>query len=248
LNDSLPSYQKITAPCDTCASIIDLLASNPVQMIITPEVKVDGRGEIEPGKAIQGSFRVTIPFVLQLEPMAFVGGVATEIEEFDHETRYKIRNSLIQTDLVSTITNAMPFGAEVSVLMSNDTLFPVDTSRALLDMYRDSLAAKGVLNPTDSLYILRNCTALSPDSGRIYIFNVMTDYKECMDGLPYIVKFDGSGTDTVISYVDTLFKFIMPDPEQYYGENDTTGYPEGMVAVPGTGVYASTIDTSQIFL
>ncbi len=248
LDDSLPSYQKITAPCDTCASIIDLLASNPVQLIISPEVKVDGRGEIAPGKAIQGGFRVTIPFVLQLEPMAFVGGVATEIEEFDHETRYKIRNSLIQTDLVSTITNAMPFGAEVSVLMSNDTLFPVDTSRALLDMYRDSLATKGVLNPTDSLYILRNCTALSPDSGRIYIFNVMTDYKECMDGLPYIVKFDGSGTDTVISYVDTLFKFIMPDPEQYYGENDTTGYPEGMVAVPGTGVYASTIDTSQIFL
>ena len=75
----------------------------------------------------------------------------------------------------------------------------------------------------------------------------MTDYSECIDGLPYIVKSNGSGTDTIFSYVDTLFKFLLPDPESYYGENDSTGYPEGMVAVPGTGVYTSTIDTSKIF-
>ena len=76
----------------------------------------------------------------------------------------------------------------------------------------------------------------------------MTDYSECIDGLPYIVKSNGSGTDTIFSYVDTLFKFLLPDPESYYGENDSTGYPMGMVAVPGTGVYPSTIDTSKILL
>ena len=41
----------------------------------------------------------------------------------------------------------------------------------------------------------------------------MTDYSECIDGLPYIVKSNGSGTDTIFSYVDTLFKFLLPDPE-----------------------------------
>ena len=61
--------------------------------------------------------------------MTFMGGTATEIEEFEHETRYKIRNSLLETSLVSTITNALPFGAEVSVLMSNYPQFPTDTSR-----------------------------------------------------------------------------------------------------------------------
>ncbi|GIS54203.1 hypothetical protein Ct9H90mP29_12450 [bacterium] len=59
-------------------------------MIINPEVKIDGRGSLVPGTAIAGGFRVTIPFVLQLEPMTFMGGTATEIEEFEHETRYKI--------------------------------------------------------------------------------------------------------------------------------------------------------------
>ena len=76
----------------------------------------------------------------------------------------------------------------------------------------------------------------------------MTDYSECVDGLPYIVKSEGSATDTVISYVDTLFKFFLPDPEAYYGENDTTGLPQGMVAMPGSGEYYSTIDSNKIFL
>ena len=248
VQDSLPSFTKTDAPCDTCSSIIDLLASNPVSLIITPEVKVDGRGSIEANKAIAGGFRVTIPFVLQLEPMTFMGGTATAIDEFEHDTRYKIRNSLLETELVSTITNALPFGAEVSVLMSNDSLFPTDTTWEQLGIFRDSLAARGLLNESDSLYILRKCSDISPDSGLVYIFNVMTDFSECFDGLPYIVKYTASGTDTIISYVDTLFKFSLPNPESYYGADDSTGYPEGMVAVPGFGVYASTIDTSQIFL
>ena len=248
VEDSLPSFTKTDAPCDTCSSIIDLLASNPVSLIITPEVKVDGRGSIEANKAIAGGFRVTIPFVLQLEPMTFMGGTATAIDEFEHDTRYKIRNSLLETELVSTITNALPFGAEVSVLMSNDSLFPTDTTWEQLGIFRDSLAARGLLNESDSLYILRKCSDISPDSGLVYIFNVMTDFSECFDGLPYIVKYTASGTDTIISYVDTLFKFSLPNPESYYGADDSTGYPEGMVAVPGFGVYASTIDTSQIFL
>ena len=76
----------------------------------------------------------------------------------------------------------------------------------------------------------------------------MTDYSECIDGLPYIIRSNGSGTDTIFTYVDTLFKFVLPDPESFYSANDTSGYPEGMVALPGTSVYPSTIDTSQIFL
>ena len=248
--DTAWSYRETTEPCDTCSTIIDLLASNPVQMIIKPEVKIDGKGDLIPGTAIAGGFKVTIPFVLQLEPMTFMGGTATEIEEFEHETRYKIRNSLLETSLVSTITNALPFGAEVSVLLSNYPQFPTDTTREQLNFFRDTLAAQGILDSLmDSLYIVRKCADISPDSNsNIYIYDIMTDHSECIDGLPYIVKSNGSGTDTIISYVDTLFQFLLPDPISYYGENDSTGYPEGMVAVPGTGVYSSTIDTSKIFL
>ena len=58
------------------------------------------------------------------------------------------------------------------------------------------------------------------------------------------VNISASGILGVIN--DTLFKFFLPDPEAYYGENDTTGFPEGMVALPGSGEYYSTIDSNKI--
>jgi len=249
VNDTLPSYDKLTPPCDTCASIIGLLGSNPVQMIIDPEVKVEGRGALVEGKAIQGGFRVTIPFALQLEPMTFIGGTGSEIDFGDYDTRYKIRNSLINSDMVTTITNSFPFGAELSVLMSNLETFPIGRTPELLQNYVDTLSTLGLADSTvDSVYVIYRCSELIPDSSGIYIYNVMSDYSECIDRLPYIVKTNGSGTDTVIAYVDTLFKFILPSPEELYGANDTLGYPEGMVLVPGSGTYFSTIDTNKIWL
>ena len=264
----LPDLERVNGLCDTCSSIIDLLGSNPVKMLINPQVKVDGRGELSGNKAIAATFRVTIPFALQLEPMTFMGGTATKIEPFEHDTRSKIRNGLKETSLVSNITNALPFGAEVSVLMSNDSMFPTDRSIEQLSLFRDTLATLGALLPTDSLYIIKKCVDLSPDSnGNVYIFDIMTDFSECIDGTPYIVKTSGSSTDTIISYVDTLFKFFLPNPIEYYQSGgdtslyhyfnydsvnnvylDSVEYADGMVAVPGTGTYPSTIDTSLIKL
>ena len=280
-------YDSTAAPCPDCdppvASIIDLLASNPTQLLIKPIVKVEGRGELTSGVGMQGGYKVTIPFSLILDPMTFMGGKATEIEPFDFETRYKIRNGLISSSLVTTIENALPFGAEIAVLMSNDSLFPTNSTQEQLNIYRDSLALgpnapRPWMSPSDSLYIIRGCNQLSPDSNNIYIFKVMTDYSDCMEGLPYIVKDNGTGTDTIISYVDTLFQFGLPTPLEYFGEEevamdsiitpiiiggendtialDTTGYdttyiyyPEGMVKEQGISIdFPSTIDSSQLFL
>ena len=76
----------------------------------------------------------------------------------------------------------------------------------------------------------------------------MSDHSECIDRMAYLVKTNGSAVDTIISYVDTLFKFVLPSPQELYGPNDTTGFPEGMVLVPGNGIYNSVIDTNKIFL
>ena len=92
------------------------------------------------------------------------------------------RNSLLETSLVSTITNALPFGAEVSVLMSNYPQFPTDTSRDQLNFFRDTLAAQGILDSLlDSLYIVRKCSDISPDSNSgIYIYDIMTDHSQAL--------------------------------------------------------------------
>ncbi|SVB76605.1 uncharacterized protein METZ01_LOCUS229459, partial [marine metagenome] len=234
ISDSLPSYDTLKVPCDGCGTIIDVMAANPATLIVDAEARIDGRGTIVAGASLGGGFKLVAPFALIMEPMTIMSQ-PTVLEEMDYQTRNRIRSSLIQSDMVFDVTNSLPFGAELSVLLSNAEFFPTDTTMDMLSDFRDSMAAEQGWNPSDDVYIIKNCTDLSPENSNIYIFNVMTDHNECIDGMPYIIRSDGTGVDTVISYVDTLFKFILPFPDRLYTDEDadSLGVPTGMVAEPG---------------
>jgi hypothetical protein len=75
----------------------------------------------------------------------------------------------------------------------------------------------------------------------------MNDFSDCVDGIVYLVKYNPAGKDTVISYVDTLLKVILPEPAEFYSDTSTIGHP-GQVATPGVISYASVIDTNDLFL
>jgi len=76
----------------------------------------------------------------------------------------------------------------------------------------------------------------------------MSDSSQCVNGMKYLVKKSvGASVDTVISYVDTLFRVLLPSPQEYYSDTSAVGHP-GQVSVPGITSYTSVIDTSRIFL
>ena len=82
----------------------------------------------------------------------------------------------------------------------------------------------------------------------IYIFNVMSDSSECVEGVNYLVKTnDDAHLDTLVSYVDTLFRVEVPEPDSLYQETNSEGH-KGQVAVPGISSYSSVLDTGRIFL
>jgi len=245
--DSIASYDTIMAPAEGQGTIIDLMASNPTKLTIDAAARIDGRGTIVAGAGLGGGFRMVAPFSLILDEMIFLSE-PTVIEEIEYETRNKIRNSLISAEMVFDVTNAMPIGAELAMLLSNSEYFPTSGTPEMLLAFRDTMAIKQGWSPTDNVYILNRCSDLSPKTSNIYIYDVMTDFSECIDGIPYIIRSDGSGVDTVISYVDTLFKFILPDPNRLYTAEDTLGFPEGMVAEPGNATYATGLDTNRVRL
>ena len=247
--DSTASYDTIVPPGEGQGTIIDLMASNPEKLTIDASARIDGRGTIVAGAGIGGGFRLVAPFSLILDEMVFLSQ-PTVIEEMDYETRNKIRNSLISAELNFDITNAMPIGAELAMLLSNSEFFPTNNTPEMLAAFRDTMAMNQGWSLTDNVYIINECEDLSPSNPNIYIYDVMTDFSECIDGIPYLVRSDGSGIDTVISYVDTLIKFILPDPEKLYTaeEEDSLGFPEGMVAEPGNSSYLSGLDTNRIRL
>ncbi len=245
--DSIATYDTLVAPAEGQGTIIDLMASNPTKLTIDASARIDGRGTIVAGAGLGGGFRLVAPFSLILDEMVFLSQ-PTVIEEMDYETRNKIRNSLISAEMVFDVTNAMPIGAELAMLLSNSEFFPTSPTPEMLLAFRDTMALKQGWSPTDNVYIINRCSDLSPKTSNIYIYDVMTDFNECIDGIPYIVRSDGSGIDTVISYVDTLFKFILPSPNRLYTAEDTLGFPEGMVAEPGNSTYATGLDTNRVRL
>ena len=247
--DSTASYDTIIAPLDGQGTIIDLMASNPEKLTIDAAARIDGRGTIVAGAGIGGGFRLVAPFSLILDEMVFLSK-STVIEEMDYQTRNKIRNSLISAELSFDITNAMPIGAELAMLLSNSEFFPINNTPEMLAAFRDTMALNQGWSLTDNVYIINECEDLLPSISNIYIYDVMTDFTECIDGIPYIVRSNGSGIDTVISYVDTLFKFILPDPSRLYTaeEEDSLGFPEGMVAEPGNSSYVTGLDTNRVRL
>jgi len=247
--DSIASFDTIVAPAANQGTIIDLMASNPTKLTIDAAARIDGRGTIVAGAGIGGGFRLVAPFSLILDEMVFLSQ-PTVIEEMDYETRNKIRNSLISAELNFDVTNALPIGAELSMLLSNSEFFPTNNTPEMLLAFRDTMALNQGWSLTDNVYILNKCEDMAPSKGTIYIYDVMTDFNECIEGIPYIVRSNGSGIDTVISYVDTLFKFILPNPNRLYTEEDedSLGFPEGMVAEPGNSSYLTGLDTNRVRL
>ena len=247
--DSFASYDTTFAPLEGQGTIIDLMASNPTKLTIDAAARIDGRGTIVAGAGIGGGFRLVAPFSLILDEMVFLSQ-PTVIEEMDYQTRNKIRNSLISAELNFDITNAMPIGAELAMLLSNSEFFPTNNTPEMLIAFRDSMALNQGWSITDNVYIINECKDLAPSTSNIYIYDVMTDFNECIDGIPYIIRSNGSGIDTVISYVDTLFKFILPDPDKLYTaeEEENLGFPEGMVAEPGNSSYLTGLDTNRVRL
>jgi hypothetical protein len=247
VSDSSATYDTIVAPPEGQGTIIDLMASNPAQLTIDASARIDGRGTIVAGAGLGGGLKLVAPFSLILDEMVFLSQ-PTVIEEMNYETRSKIRNSLISAEMVFDVTNALPIGAELAMLLSNSEFFPTSGTPEMLLAFRDTMALNQGWSPTDNVYIINNCSELSPKTSNIYIYDVMTDFSECIEGIPYIVRSTASGIDTVISYVDTLFKFILPDPIRLYTAEDTLGFPEGMVAEPGHSSYATGLDTNRVRL
>ncbi|HIN96401.1 MAG TPA: hypothetical protein EYN02_01210 [Candidatus Marinimicrobia bacterium] len=236
----------VTVPPATGEStIVELLSFNPAFINVESAARIDGRGEIIPGAGIGGVYRMVAPFEVRMDPMTFIPVTKTPIDEIEHSTRNRIRNTLAHAELTTHVINSIVDG-ELSILHSNSIFFPLDTTTEMLAIYRDTLIAHGDLFAGEDLYIITNCEAMNLDSGNVYIFNVMDDFRKCIDGLVYLVKNSpGSDIDTVVSYIDTLTTIILPKPTRFYG---TAPPVYGSASAPGDTTHTSIISAENIRL
>ena len=245
-----PTEVTLIPPAPGEFSIIDFFGSMPLVAIADIKTRINGTAGIT-GKESQiwGSFTIKMPFSVTMNAPPFIppSGIS-KLDEFSHDNRNKIRHSLIESEFSTNIENSLPLGGEFAILLSDQPFFPKDITTEALSTFRDTMITQYGWDSTDVLYIVDKCDSLSPAKGNIYVFNVMSDSSQCVDGMKYLVKRSlDSEVDTVISYVDTLFRILLPSPLEYYSDTSTVGHP-GQVAVPGVTGYCSVLDTSRIFL
>jgi len=246
-SDSMWSDSSTVPPGPGKSTIVDLLSFDPATIVVNSTAKIDGRGTIVIGATIGGAYRLLAPFEVWMDEMRFIPVNKTPIEEMDHDTRIQLRSSLVSGSVTARVINHIPIGGSLSILFSNKNVFPLDTTAESLEAFRDSMVVNEGWESTDSVYVVNACSLLTPSREDIYIFNVMSDSSDCIEGLSYLIRSSGSGIDTVISYIDTLIKIILPDPDSLYSESSTEGR-EGAVYIPGDKTYSSIIDTSSIWL
>lgn len=245
---SVAYFDSLTVPPKTTEStIVDLMSSNPATFNVNSRVRIDGRGTLDANMFIGGKYRMLAPFEVIMAPMIFLSVTNTAVQEMNHSDRNRIRSTLQSASMDFIVENKIPSGGELSMLMSNSGFFPLDTTITALSAFRDSMVAKLKWASSDSVYVVSKCDSLNPALGNFFIFDVMDDYSDCVDGMTYLVKTTGSGMDTVISYVDTLLKIPLPEPQSFYPATNS-GVHAGQVKDPGLAIYSSPIKNSTIML
>ena len=148
--------------------------------------------------------------------------------------------------MLFSVENKIPISGDLSMLMSNLEVFPLDTTAAALRDFRDSLVVKKNWVNSDSIYIVSKCDSLNPETSSIFIFDVMTDFSECINGVSYFVK-SSMGSDTIFSYVDTLLKIPLPEPKSFHAVTNS-GVHAGQVREAGSITYSSPLSKERVRL
>ena len=254
-SDSMAIWDTLIPPAPGEFSIIDFFGSMPLVAHADIKTKIDGTAGIKDTVSkMWGTYSIKMPFEVTMNAPPFIPPTGiSKLPVFSPDNRNKIRHSLIHSELATTVENSLPLGGDFAILLSDQPFFPKDITNEALAAFVDTLANQGQpgWHEDDSLYIITDCESLSParhDSvGGIYIFDVMSDSSECVEGVNYLVKTNNAGMDILVSYVDTLFRVILPDPDSLYQDTNSEGH-EGQVAVPGITSYSSVLDTGRIFL
>ena len=227
-------------------TIVQLMSSNPANFTVRSRARIDGRGTLEDGMHIGGKYRMLAPFEVIMEPMTFISVTNTPVQEMNYENRNRIRSTLQSASMLFSVENKIPISGDLSMLMSNLEVFPLDTTAAALRDFRDSLVVKKNWANSDSIYIVSKCDSLNPETSSIFIFDVMTDFSECINGVSYFVK-SSMGSDTIFSYVDTLLKIPLPEPKSFHAVTNS-GVHAGQVREAGSITYSSPLSKERVRL
>ncbi|MFC1481511.1 hypothetical protein ACFL6E_04605 [Candidatus Neomarinimicrobiota bacterium] len=226
-----------TTVTDNESSIVDVMNLPPDQLTVGGSAIIQGQGTVQAGKALWGEFELLAPFAFILpQPITFLPVDVTPLAPMDSATSSQIKTALLSATITSRITTDFPIGGNVSMLVSDSTLFSLSFDR--LDRLAAGIPDTIVMNNDTAIYTSVS-EALAADS--IMDISHIAYYPEdpATGNLPTSrtgdravrVDFFTNPTDSVPAFwIGRLFDMMIPAPKSTSSE--------GYVIEPG--------DTSQV--
>jgi len=108
------------------SSIVDVMNFTPETLEFGGGAKINGAGFLAPNSFLWGTFTLIAPLAFIFEqPVNILPAEPTPMEPMDPSTSQQIDSALVEAALNVTITNNSPLGGNLSLLISDSTIFPL---------------------------------------------------------------------------------------------------------------------------
>jgi len=98
----------------------------PENINVGGDVIINGKGILAPNSQIWGTFTLIAPLAFIFEqPINIIPAESTPMSPMDPSTSQQIDSALVEAALNVTITNSSPLGGNLSLLISDSTIFPL---------------------------------------------------------------------------------------------------------------------------
>lgn len=127
------------------SNINELISDLPDQIEFSGNISVGGNGEIgtvRNGDKASVSWSISAPLSFSLDPSTT--DTDPELLDLDEETSDRLRENLVQGELLALIDNSFPFGVELNVLLGTDTTTIHESPEAVIGPIS---VAPGIIDP-----------------------------------------------------------------------------------------------------
>ncbi len=228
------------------STILDVMAIAPDGMLVSGGANINGQGILAPNTFVWGDFTLIAPLsFLFAEDITFVPAESTILDTMDLTTRAKIDSALIVAQMTMDITNSIPFGGDLSLLISdyNSGLCVDSLSETCQESYfpvyfnqfeQNDLSAQSIDTSYSSIFTI-DSTFLTSELGvsAILVEGLSDDNTD-----NFIVNFLDEDGDTLF-WIGKLFSLNIEPP-------DTVESQTGFVQVPSNYLDILELDTTRI--
>jgi len=146
LDGDIPDTTIFTPIDEEVNSIVDIMNFAPEKIEFGGGAKINGAGFLAPNSFLWGTFTLVAPlaFVFE-EPVNILPAAPTEMAPMAPSTAQQIDSALVEATLNVTITNSSPLGGNLSLLISDSTIFPLFLDSLITETW---LKQKYVFNTT----------------------------------------------------------------------------------------------------